>query len=290
MLPEKYRRLWRRRLRRRPLLPFLLAATLAVDVLLMFSPAMRSGDGTFIANAGYGVLLAQIGLAAIWAVHTSRFIPQRLVIAALWAIAVGEGFFAIPGDDFSWFAIITLIVDAVVYLVAKRIWKKPGLQSATLRFGIGNLLAWTTIAVVGISALRSVDWALVAKILLESEAWVGMLADAFLLAGTAIVVSRRRSIPSTVAIVAIGSFLLLMSRIVVSRLVKIAILYFTSHFEIHGAQYYLVESAIYVSAFAATLLIWLLGLRHSLRDNIQQKQSSVESVTTQKFEPIDLSA
>jgi hypothetical protein len=260
-----------------------------VDVLLMISPAMRSDDGSFIANAGYGVLLAQIGLAAIWAVHSSRLMPQRLVIAALLAIAVGEGFFAIPGDNFSWFAIITLVVDAVVYVIAKRVWTKPGLQTANIRFGIGNLLAWTTITVVGISALRSVDWALVARILLESEVWVGMLVDALLLAGTAIVVSRCRSVPTTVAIVAAGSFLLLVSRIVVSRLVKIAILYFTSHFELHGPQYYLVESTIYVSAFATTLLVWLLGLRHSLRDNVQQKQSPMESVTAQRIEPIDLS-
>ncbi len=216
--------------------------------------------------------------------------PQRLVIAVLLAIGVGEGFFAIPGDDFSWFAIITLTVDAVVYVIARRVWKKPGLQTANVRLGIGNLLAWTTITVVGISALRSVDWALVFRILLESEAWVGMLVDAILLAGTAIVVSRYRSVPTTVVIVAIGSLLLLVSRIVVSRLVKIAIFYFTSRFELHGPQYYLVESTIYVTAFATTLLVWLLGLRHSLRDNVQQQQSPMKSVTAQKIESIDLTA
>ncbi|QDT70423.1 hypothetical protein MalM25_33710 [Planctomycetes bacterium MalM25] len=75
MLPTRYRRLWRRRLRRRPLLPFLLAATLAVDLAMLF----RSGveDSHFFG----GLLGGQIGLLAIWVTHQARGLPARLFTA-----------------------------------------------------------------------------------------------------------------------------------------------------------------------------------------------------------------
>lgn len=92
MLPDRYRRLWRRRLRRRPLLPFLLLATVAVD-LVMLSDSFTMKESFLI-----GLVVGQIGLLGIWVTHSRSGILSRVflvLVLTLFAIAVAIG---IPFD------------------------------------------------------------------------------------------------------------------------------------------------------------------------------------------------
>lgn len=79
MLPEKYRRLWRRRLRRRPLLPFLLAATLAVDLAVRFANGWE--EESFGSVFALGYFAGQLGLLGIWITHARRGLLPRIGLA-----------------------------------------------------------------------------------------------------------------------------------------------------------------------------------------------------------------
>jgi len=74
MLPERYRRLWRRRLRRRPLLPFLLLATLAVDAVLWVG---ARGDNPVVT----GLVAGQLALLGAWVTWAPRGVTPRAVVA-----------------------------------------------------------------------------------------------------------------------------------------------------------------------------------------------------------------
>ena len=81
-IPERYRRLWRRRLRRRPLLPFLLLATVAVNLAFCFTTIAQDNfynDNLFLG----GLIGGQIALLAIWATHQFRGALARGFIALL---------------------------------------------------------------------------------------------------------------------------------------------------------------------------------------------------------------
>lgn len=79
MLAPRYRRLWKRRLRRRPLLPFLLAAAAAVDAALPYvefdSPLVSS------------ILAAQLGLLGVWITSARRGAVPRASVALLIVVA-----------------------------------------------------------------------------------------------------------------------------------------------------------------------------------------------------------
>ncbi|MEO1497619.1 MAG: hypothetical protein AAFV43_10755 [Planctomycetota bacterium] len=161
MLPERYRRLWKRRLRRRPLLPLLLAATLAVDAVL----ALTDISENLIAA---GVLLAQMSLVAVWTVHTLRDAALRAAIGVLMILALIQVFFGISGKEDAVLGPVLLLVfggkclAAGIVLLARRATRSAITSRPRWRFSIGSLLLTAVlIALVGTAAQRG-EWGPVA--------------------------------------------------------------------------------------------------------------------------------
>lgn len=289
MLPEKYRRLWRRRLRRRPLLPFLLAATLAVDVLIAASIDFRRD--TLATVAGCGFLLAQVGLMAAWSLHSPRWVAQRLLIGLGVSVVLGWWFLGNDADNLDWFVTFVLAIDVLILSVLFRFRRKNLLQPRLGRYGIGGLLSWTTIAAVAIAALRSVDWSQTAEVLQLHEVWSGVFLDAFIIALTLTVASRGRSSLSTVVLVGVVSTLLLFGRLALSRIVQMGVVYYMNRDLVESAHIYIAATTIYQLTFVATLLVWVLGVRFQSSHRRQHAESTMKpEAVAEGTESIDLTA
>jgi len=289
MLPEKYRRLWRRRLRRRPLLPFLLAATVAVDVLIAASIDVRKD--TLATITGFSFLLAQVGLIAAWSLHTTRWVAQRLLIALGVSVVLGWWFFTNDSDNLLWFVTFVLAADVLVLSVWHWSRRHKLLRSKRRRYGIGGLLAWTTIAAVLLAALRSVDWTQTAAVLREHEVWSGVLIDGMILTLCFAAASRGWSSTSTFFVVAAGGSLLLIVRLALSQIVQIGLINYMGNKFVDAAHEYIATSAIYQATFVATLLTWALGIRFlssTQRPHTESAGVGEDAISSQ--ESIDLSA
>jgi hypothetical protein len=277
--------LWRRRLRRRPLLPFLLAATLAVDVVLAAS-LQASPNAAFI--AGFGFLLGQIGLLAVWSLHTPRWIAQRLLLALGVTVIVGRWFLSTEAEDIPWYTTFVLAIDCIV--LAGFHWirqRRKLLHTKRRRFGIGGILAWTTIAAVAIAALRSVDGGLITAVLQEHEVWSGVLIDALVLVIAVTATSWKwRAVP-IVFVVTLGSVALLIGKMALSRIVQMGFVYYLNADYVSQAQQAMLFGLAYQATFVATILIWLLGIRYA--PPVAQTELSSE-VELESAESIDLSA
>ncbi|TWT96827.1 hypothetical protein Pla108_26010 [Botrimarina colliarenosi] len=82
MLPESYRRLWRRRLRRRPLLPWLGLILVAFNGLFIL--VVRTNDRLdFVRDSVFGIGVAQLGLASRWITYSRRLTWARLAVVML---------------------------------------------------------------------------------------------------------------------------------------------------------------------------------------------------------------
>lgn len=160
---QRYRRLIQRRLRRRPLLPFLLAATAAVGCVLPFAPrGVTSPIDVWDSLASYGALgflIGLQGLAAIWLVSALRSWVVRL--AAAGAVIASFAWFVGRADRFefaSWasFFSVALAMQCVFVLLVKMAlrWWRPrrGLSRRRLRFSMAGVLALMT-AVAILAAL-----------------------------------------------------------------------------------------------------------------------------------------
>ncbi|MEQ8847142.1 hypothetical protein [Botrimarina sp.] len=133
MLPERYRRLWRRRVRRRPLVPLLIAATVAVNAVIAVTPLgdPESSWRSFL----IGVSIGQVGLLGAW-------IPSRRVgVLIRIAVSVPLGVIAIvlmllpsdlgQADELLPFAGIVLAAAAAacgLIEAAHAAWKPRGLR------------------------------------------------------------------------------------------------------------------------------------------------------------------
>ncbi|TWT96826.1 hypothetical protein Pla108_26000 [Botrimarina colliarenosi] len=160
MLSESHRRLWRRRLRRRPLLPFLLAAFVAVDVVALNLGGASVSD--WVELAVLALFGAQLSLLAIWTTHSLRgWAPRLTITSALLLTAIG--LVEQPGEEdylrpvvFPIFALTCLGV-----MVARWLASAAGpttISPRRSRFGIATILWATLVVAILIAALRDVEW------------------------------------------------------------------------------------------------------------------------------------
>lgn len=166
MLPEKYRRLWRRRLRRRPLLPFLLAAFAAADVaVLRFAESSRSD---FAELSLLAMLGAQLGLLAIWTTHSMRgWAPRAAISTGLLMMAVS--WVEQPDEDqyiraviFPTFAVTALGVIISRWMASSHL-RRNVIAARKRKFGIATVLWVTLVVALLIAVLRNADWSVLAN-------------------------------------------------------------------------------------------------------------------------------
>lgn len=156
---SKWRRLWRRRLRRRPLLPFVLAAFVALD-LAIFSLQEKSVDEG-VRIVGYVLLSAQTSLLAIWVTQSWRGWAPRLSLAVVlvWLAVLG---YERPEETDDVLAVayavfgMELVGSIAARAVASALLRRGSIRRPP-RFRIDSLL-WATFAtVVVITALRTAN-------------------------------------------------------------------------------------------------------------------------------------
>lgn len=248
MLPERYRRLWRRRLHRRPLLPFLLAATLAVDGLKAAVPLGSPNEG--LSNFALGLTIGQIGLLALWVVSRRFGVANRLGMAVLGMMAL-IAIVLSPNDLDEFDAVVafgalalvaSLAVCAGVKAVAA-VWKRSAIRRRRrTRFSMGFLVGAMLVLppAVLITRMDAWDW------MLDGDMLVSIVLETALLG---IMLSLSTAIPSPAFF----------------GLVCLAGLLATAAFgAADGDQ---LMSAPYYLGHATILSAWLTGLKVRSRDD-----------------------
>jgi hypothetical protein len=211
MLPEKYRRLWRRRLRRRPLLPFLLAATLAIDLVLHFVPIdweKESLGGAVL----LGFLAHQLGLLGTWITHARRGLLSRLgmsvVLLTLALLSMGSIPFRDPSNAkgvIEFFELVSSgIVQAIVFITmfasaiatgsvqfAHRLLDRRLANHSNRRFTIASLLWITLVITLLLGFGRYAAWDSFSQI----SVVLFVLADAFAVAVVVALAKRFQQWP-----------------------------------------------------------------------------------------------
>jgi hypothetical protein len=200
MLPEKYRRLWRRRLSRRPLLPFLLAAFASVDVAICFvNDTLRWNDAL---NFGVGLIVGQVALVGAWIASRRVGIPIRFVLGLMMTSVIVLPFTVLDTSGigtyiafFLSYLVMTIAIAGVVELIANA--KREGLRRrAEYRYTIGLLVGVMTATPLVIWAVQNGQWALmldggvVASLLIEAVVLMVVLTlSAFVRSSTLLALS-----------------------------------------------------------------------------------------------------
>jgi hypothetical protein len=208
MLPEKYRRLWRRRLRRRPLLPFLLAAFVAVDMSLFCFDSSPEPEG-YLLVLSVGFLLGQVALLGAWVASRRFGIATRLTWSALITAAISMPVVLTASDSTSVYLAVLLAYLAMSIAIASVVEFLAGFRRGGLRrrlryqFTIGLLVGITTATPLAIWAVKYGQWstmadsAVVASFLIEAMVLGTLLAlNAF--------IKRTSYLSISYAVVALG--------------------------------------------------------------------------------------
>ncbi|TWT46437.1 hypothetical protein [Botrimarina hoheduenensis] len=157
MLAARYRRLWKRRFRRRPLLPFLLAATLAIDLALTAADIHQN----LYAAAFF---LAQMSLLAMWVVSATRGVVLRGAVTITALVLLIELFFRISDQTDAVLGPALLGVMASKLLTAGLVSVVHRATCPTLtprprlRFSMGTLLVSVFCVALVSNAVRNGDW------------------------------------------------------------------------------------------------------------------------------------
>lgn len=264
MLLEAHRRLWLRRLRRRPLLPWLLVGTVAFDAA---GCAAFYNDWEF--PPLFGVFLGQMCLLSVWWVSSRAGLLGRLLAIVCADCLLGTLFYPVVdqmgiNSSIAWCLGVTAVGLPVALLgiachrvqagfrdlpegmslvihpcrptVAPRIWRGG-------RWSISTLLVLTSLVAVLTAVVGTADFAEVVESLFEEE----VRAIAFLTAAvvTGIAVAARQAIGhGTVCVVAVGAAA--GAAPLITFLERSADLLF-------GATYF--------AGVGAVSLAWLVGLR-----------------------------
>ncbi|MEM6655382.1 MAG: hypothetical protein AAF596_06225, partial [Planctomycetota bacterium] len=150
-------------LRRRPLLPFLLAATLAVDCVLLAVADL--GVGAFHISFAF----AQLGLLGLWAGQLRRRWKARSLGAIVAAVVASSSFASFEGVNemftiyLGFFAAVCFMTVATQYVARVRTTRDGHStpdgrgEAPPLRFSIAGVLTATTIVAVLASLLRFID-------------------------------------------------------------------------------------------------------------------------------------
>ncbi|QDT70424.1 hypothetical protein MalM25_33720 [Planctomycetes bacterium MalM25] len=264
MLPEAHRRLWRRRLRRRPLLPWLLIGTAVFDALC-FVAFYNDWEYSF----AIGAILAQMCLLSVWGVSSRSGLLGRLL-----AILVADcllGILFVPvlsqlgvSSSIAWCVGVTAAgaVVALLGIVAERMQldfrelpegmslvihpRRPTITPSLWRGGrwnISTLLGVTSLVAVLTAAVSTADFFEVAEMLFDEEVRVIVLLTATVVTVTARA-ARQAAKHATVCGVAIGA-------VVVATFLLIFL---------EGSADLLFAATFFAGVGAASLA-WLVGLR-----------------------------
>jgi hypothetical protein len=201
--PEKWRRLWRRRLRRRPLLPFMLAAFLAVDAAfcaVVFSE--WQGD------AGYfllGLVFGQVPLIGAWVASRRFGIALRMVWGVLLTAIIASPFVLASPDEvglyiafFSAYLALVTVVAGVLEL--RRSARQQGLKRRSrFQFTIGLLVGAMTAAPLTIIAVTNGEW----WALYDFDVVMAFVAEAIVMTLILSLNSYLRSTSNFIAVVAV---------------------------------------------------------------------------------------
>lgn len=238
MLPQRYRRLWQRRLRRRPLLPFLLAATVAVDLVIASLWLADAPDSVVL--TALGLLDAHLLLAAIYLAAGQGPLIVRFFVALIASAAYGviEGN---PTSETGLLALSQLLIEAATCALV--LWLLPGkYPRGRQRTRIIALLGWSAAAAVVSLWVRESPIESLALALSSYGLWFQVFSQALL--GAAALASARLIRDDWLACAVVA--------IIVAKIVAVETLVF-------GAP--LGDSLLFRTATAAGVMLWLLGLR-----------------------------
>ncbi len=156
-LPERYRRLWRRRLRRRPLLPFLLLISLSCGLTCSLAqPVNPYADNPWVLSLGAAIAL--FGLTGIWILNRCRGWIQRTLVSGLWLLGIVhllgpiDGGMRVMGTMCFVIVLATALLGTLVRL--PWCWINRGLSKVSRQLTIGYLLLLTTFVAVAIFGLQ----------------------------------------------------------------------------------------------------------------------------------------
>lgn len=167
MVSRRYRRLLQRRLRRRPLLPFLLAATVAVDVAVVASRQDFMGAQTYWGLIVLGMVIGQVGLLGVWVASAWQGIVLRLGIAVLAsqiiAIVLANPLhkFQLEGFPFASAFLLSLLAGTIVTMIALEFFVgcfKQRRPRFSIAYSVGTLLLLTTVVAIVASLSKQGDW------------------------------------------------------------------------------------------------------------------------------------
>ncbi len=177
MLPAKYRRLWKRRLRRRPLLPFLLAAAITCHLLVFLVD--WEGESISAPYAVIGLLFGLIHLLGVWVSSRRHGVFMRSTWALLATCGtIGLLSWALPDPPGAVLAIGVVVlvlataVSALLQAIAFR-YREGMARRYQLRYSIGLLLAATTATPFLLWGMRSGRW----QVLLDASVFCLVLLE-----------------------------------------------------------------------------------------------------------------
>lgn len=273
MLPQRYRRLWQRRLRRRPLLPFLIAATVAVDLVIATEGFGPEAHGVFAS----GFLAAQVSLLAIWVTHSPRGLLTRAAIALLVSVLCGVGVTYSTSDPhygvkellviFTGVCVLLVstscLTAGVVGVVSRRLTPKK--LRAKQRLTIAGILKLTFLSALLLATFREAEAAVFADPLVVGLIVAGTLPTLWVAGASAI---WRPGLQRTLAAVVLPSALLM------------ALLATGAT----GNLFYFVLQTLFAGMGVA-----LVGWRRPLDDHEQHQRRDAKSDTGARKEPtVDL--
>lgn len=266
MLFPRNRRLLRRRLYRRPLLPFLLLATLVVDIVLIAAPEARLDESLWGAFA-IGSITGQIALLAVWVLSFRRMWRVRMCIALLSVVALAmllrDTMWSEQGVMLAYVACAfgSCLLSCGAVLGVRTWWRGGASRRRKWRFNVGSMITTTTLLALGVTIAMHIDW----DVMTQSDVWVAValesLSPAVVYAITLMTRSIRRAVYAILALVALGA--------AVAALQPGPDSPFISWVTVIWA-YYLYG----VGAFLTTS-VWLLGLRVRRRDVLGDEQEPV---------------
>lgn len=279
-----YKNLYRRMrvlLHRYPLLPFLLAATLAVDVLvLFFNP---NNPVSVYQRLLVGSLVSQFSITGIWVVHRFRGFGLRLGIAVIFMATYS---LLVPNyhqNSKSEIAIIAAMISitSMVTCFLSNIFKLAAYRRRQFRipsFNIKELLILSTTTAMLIYALKKIKFAQFTPDFPVALSVIAFLITLMWCSCSIKYFSIRLAAPClTYAL--LGWALLMPDYTTISGIVSTNIL--------EAIYYSLFEQAILKLGIVAFTLIWAYGLQ-SRRQPIRQRKKKQQAIPNESEQPVVL--
>ncbi|MGL4513115.1 MAG: hypothetical protein ACRCT8_08470, partial [Lacipirellulaceae bacterium] len=213
MLPKPHLRLIGRRLRRRPLLGPLLAATVALNLVVWLSPA--PGRDAPVRMLAMGFFAGQVALLGSWLATSLKGLLSRVTLVASGACLLAAIHAAFAGEYYSTmltFSTLAIAASALACSVTRwaiervRAWNGAPQVIAAIRrqFSIGALFAATTALAVVITIVRWFNWDVIKSTDFLFAIFMEALFPALALAMVTLTNGWRLLLPLTIATVGLG--------------------------------------------------------------------------------------